>query len=134
MKTYKNLAFVAIFALFNITISAQKAVAEKAISGCWKLVDFAITPAPAEMEQMKKEALNGTICMENGKFTTKKSDGTTSATGVYSISEDGKTINQKMDGMLDDMETPDGKIVKLTATEFVIQADDATMRFEKIKP
>jgi len=131
MKTRNILPAFLLLLAFAIDASAQKAVSEKKIIGCWTLVEFRITPEPAGMAEIEKQALNNVICFEKGgKYIGKKPDGISSGSGTYSISEDGKTIYQKTEGIPDD-QNPPGTIVTLNDKELVITAMEATMRFKK---
>lgn len=130
MKTFKTLAATFLL-LAGYHVSAQNAMVEKQLFGCWKLTGFKIDPAPPNMAEIEKQALNSLICFEKaGKYVGKKPDGTESGTGTYSVSEDGKTIYQKTEGIPDD-QNPPGTIVKLTDSELVISSNEATIRFTK---
>ena len=131
MKTLLSLSMLAVCIMSNLESFAQKSTAEKQILGCWKLTAFKITPAPPNMAEIEKQTLNSLICFEQGgKYVGKKADGNQTGTGTYSFSEDGKTIYQKTEGIPDD-QNPPGTIVKLTDTELVISAMEATMHFTR---
>ncbi len=109
---------------------AQKAKTEKALLGCWQLTDFKLNPEPPQMAEIKKQVVNTVVCFEkDGKFTSKNAVGAAAGTGTYTVSEDGKSLFQKTDGMPD--ETPEGKITKLTDKELIFQAAEATLIFTK---
>ncbi|MBD3582727.1 lipocalin-like domain-containing protein [Flavobacterium selenitireducens] len=131
MKIFKTLTATALLLLLGHGAFAQKATVEKQLLGCWKLVEFTIDPAPPNMAEIQKQALNNVICFEkDGKYIGKKSDGSVAGSGTYSVSDDGKVIHQKTEGIPDD-QNPPGNIVKLSDTELVISAMEATMRFKK---
>ena len=131
MKTLLSFVLLAIGLMFSVESFAQKGKAEKQILGCWKLTAFEISPAPPNMADIEKQVLNNLICFEkDGKYVGKKADGTPTGSGTYNFSEDGKTIYQKTEGIPDD-QNPPGKVVKLTDTELVISAMEATMHFTK---
>lgn len=70
------------------------------------------------------------ICFENdGKFSNRK-DGKILSQGTYSVTPDGKTINQSSGENQSEMDIP-GNIIALTDTDMEIQAEEITLHFKK---
>lgn len=92
MKVFKStLAFC--FLLFQAIGLAQASNAQK-ILGCWKIESVSLSKSFEGSDQMIGGIKNTVICFEQyGKFYNRK-DGKILSQGTYSVTPDGKTINQ----------------------------------------
>ena len=113
--------------------NAQKSNAEKII-GCWTFKTFEFVNPDEFSKEIIKEAQNTEVCFDTkGKFTSTKSGANAfTITGVYSLSEDGKTLSQKRDIATDGIDE-DAEIVVLDAENLIFKLEIGKMYLERKK-
>lgn len=102
--------------------------------GCWKVTELKIFQKDETSKKAEIEAKNAIICFfEDGTFSNKNSKNNIEILkGLYTISEDNKTINQWRDED-DEEDAIPMKIVRLTEKEFIIETEGiAKMTLQKI--
>lgn len=98
------------------------------IIGCWEVRQVIFTKEVEGSDDISMDALGTIVCFEkNGKFTNKS--GETIIKGNYSLSQNGRTLYQKMESDPDfpsDHVTKDipGQIMMLSDRELQIQVEE----------
>ncbi|AWI26919.1 hypothetical protein [Flavobacterium pallidum] len=97
-KYYITLPILVASLFFSISSHAQNTVKDKVV-GCWKI--DAVIAADSGQKMDIPDSQSSLVCLKkDGRFTTTTSGRTVE--GDYKVSEDGKTMTQKMDGGMEE--------------------------------
>jgi hypothetical protein len=126
MKYYSFLLPLAFSVFFYANGHAQDSVKDKVV-GCWKLDKIELVDPTAKPE-FPPEMYNTVLCLQkDGKFVTTVGDDSNG--GIYMISEDGKTITQRMTGGTDDT----GDITLINDTALEIKTAEVVIKLIRVK-
>lgn len=127
MKITTTLTTIFLSTFFYTNVNAQNAVKDKVV-GCWKPDKVEFTDPANSTPENEQGVLSSVVCLQkDGKFVT--TSGGQNATGIYMISEDGKTLTQRMTGGFDEV----GEIILLTDTRLELKTEEITIRMVRVK-
>lgn len=134
MKPFKTI--IAFLLFFVCTNSIAQNTNSQKIIGCWKVTKFELKTEIENSSEIIKDAINNEVCFDaKGNFITTNAEDKTITNGTFNLSEDGKTIFQRSNNEINDIDIIDenAEIEVLNEKTLILKSDYFTMSFEKKK-
>ena len=133
-KTRTRAVLLLVLASFAYFHSAAQQLTQEKLIGCWSAKSIEFYEPVEDSAYFAASFKTSTTCFDkNGKFSTSfktPAGQETAGTGTYSLSADGKTLNQQSDAGFDEGDEP-AEVRMISEKEIEFKIGGAIIRFLK---